>query len=494
MPLEDYLPQIDDRSYDDIIAEVRTRIARYTPEWTPVWTDVNDSDPGITLAQVFAWLSDMLLYRMGKVPELNYLKFLQLLGIELQPAEPAWSDITFGVKDDYAGASVIVPERTQVSAESPDSNQPLIFETDRALIALKAKLASVQAFDGYGFTDLSTENTAALTPYQPFGPLAAAGAAFYLGFALKEATEDFPQIDLDLTLWVSQQNGQNALVQCGLPDTPVYAPAQLLWQYWNGSEWLSLKLLKDETASFTRSGHIMLKTPAPGTMQRQVIGEVADARFWMRAFIQKSQYERPPMLSAIRTNTMSVRQAETIEDEVLGGSSGRRNQVFRLASTPVLAGSLNLEVDEGDGYQPWTEVEDFFGSAPEDLHVVLNRTTGEIRFGDGMNGHIPVANPNNPDANVVARRYRVGGGKQGNVAAQAIKTLVTPVDGIDDNAVGNLQAAYSGRDEETLDEAKQRAPLAIKSRCRAVTAEDYEYLAKQAANIRRRQSVAQVSS
>ena len=68
MPLEDYLPQIDDRSYDDIIAEVRTRIARYTPEWTPVWTDVNDSDPGITLAQVFAWLSDMLLYRMGKVP------------------------------------------------------------------------------------------------------------------------------------------------------------------------------------------------------------------------------------------------------------------------------------------------------------------------------------------------------------------------------------------------------------------------------------------
>ena len=237
---------------------------------------------------MFAWLSDMLLYRMGKVPELNYLKFLQLLGIELKPAEPAWSEITFGVKDDYAGASVIVPERTQVSAESPDSNQPLIFETDRALIALKAKLASVQAFDGYGFTDLSTENTAALTPYQPFGPLAAEGAAFYLGFALKEAAEDFPQIDLDLALWASQQNGQDALVQCGLPDTPVYAPAQLLWQYWNGSEWLSLKLLKDETASFTRSGHIMLKTPAPGTMQRLVIGEVADARFWMRASSKKA--------------------------------------------------------------------------------------------------------------------------------------------------------------------------------------------------------------
>ena len=100
MPLDDYLPQIDDRRYDDIIAEVRTRIARYTPEWTPVWTDVNDSDPGITLAQVFAWLTEMLIYRMGKVPELNYLKFLQLLGIELRTAEPARTEITFPVKDD----------------------------------------------------------------------------------------------------------------------------------------------------------------------------------------------------------------------------------------------------------------------------------------------------------------------------------------------------------------------------------------------------------
>ena len=84
MPLENALPRIDDRNYDSLIAEVRTRIARYTPEWTPVWTDVNDNDPGITLAQVFAWLAEMLAYRMNLVPELNYIKFLQLIGIELQ--------------------------------------------------------------------------------------------------------------------------------------------------------------------------------------------------------------------------------------------------------------------------------------------------------------------------------------------------------------------------------------------------------------------------
>ena len=76
MPLEDHLPQIDDRRFDDIVAEVRTRIARYAPEWRPgksAWTDLNDNDPGITLAQVFAWLAEMLLYRMNKVPQLNYI-------------------------------------------------------------------------------------------------------------------------------------------------------------------------------------------------------------------------------------------------------------------------------------------------------------------------------------------------------------------------------------------------------------------------------------
>ena len=57
--------------------------------------------------------------------------------------------------------------------------------------------------------------------------------------------------------------------------------------------------------------------------------------------------------------------------------------------------------------------------------------------------------------------------------------------GVDSNGVANLLAAFSGRDEETIDEAKKRAPRSLKSRCRAVTAEDFEYLATQAANVRR---------
>ena len=131
MPLEDHLPRLDDHSYDSIVAEMRSRISRYTPEWQPVWSDLNDSDPGITMLQVFAWLGEMLAYRMNQVPALTYLKFLQLLGVELRAAEPAEVQITFPMKPGFAKATAIVPQGTQVIAETEGGGPPLVFEATR---------------------------------------------------------------------------------------------------------------------------------------------------------------------------------------------------------------------------------------------------------------------------------------------------------------------------------------------------------------------------
>ncbi len=130
MALRDAFPVLDDRSYEDLVAEIRARVSRYTPEWKPGWNDLNDSDPGVTLAQVFAWLCDMMLYRMNRVPELNYLKFLELIGIELDPARAARAEISFAVAPDWDQDSVDVPERTQVSATGQDG-KPVVFETER---------------------------------------------------------------------------------------------------------------------------------------------------------------------------------------------------------------------------------------------------------------------------------------------------------------------------------------------------------------------------
>src|SRR6266487_4308141 len=192
MPLSQAIPTIDDRDFDSLLAEVRTRIARYTPEWTPVWTDVNDNDPGITMVQVFAWLAEILTYRMSKVPELNYIKFLQLLGIELNPAEPSNAEATF------PEPSVIVPAGTQITAQGPAGAAPIVFETDRALIALKAPLASLLVFDGFTFTSVTQENEQAQQGFQPFGPVVNDDNALLLGF---ETEPPFPSLELNLAIW-----------------------------------------------------------------------------------------------------------------------------------------------------------------------------------------------------------------------------------------------------------------------------------------------------
>ena len=434
MPLNQAIPTIDDRDFDSLLAEVRTRIARYTPEWTPVWTDVNDNDPGITMVQVFAWLAEILTYRMSKVPELNYIKFLQLLGIELSAAEPANAEVTFPMKSSFAEPSIIVPAATQITAQAPGGGAPIVFETDRSLIALKAPLVSLLVFDGFTFTNVTQENENAQQGFQPFGPAVNEDNALLLGF---EATGRFLHWN---STWRSGHCPTFQSPHCSnavCPTRPHLLPQRLRWEFWNGSQWLRLSLLKDETLALTRTGHVFLQTPATG-MQPAVIPPEPKSLFWIRVRVEQSQYERPPRLLAIRTNTISVLQAETAQFEVLGGSNGRRDQVFRLANVPVLKGSLQLEIDQGNGPELWTEVTDFFGSSPADLHYVLDRTSGEIRFGDGLNGDIPVANAANPDGNIVARQYRFGGGKKGNVPAKAIKTLTSSIDGIDDNRVGNL--------------------------------------------------------
>jgi len=479
MPLEDHLPKLDDHSYDSIVAEMRSRISRYTPEWQPVWSDLNDSDPGITMLQVFAWLGEMLAYRMNQVPALTYLKFLQLLGVELRAAEPAEVQITFPMKPGFAKATTIVPLGTQVIAETEGGGPPLVFEATKALTVLRPDVVAVIAYDGNLAYESATEANRKATSYRPFGPTASAGGALLIGF---DATSAFPATELTIQAW-TVEDGRRAAVTCGLGASPSYPSATVRWSAWTGFDWTPITLLKDDTLAFTRSGEIVLRTPEG--LATTVIPPEPASLHWLRAELVTSQYERPPVLKALRTNTMTLTQMETVKDEVLGGSTGRPNQTFRLTNTPVLRDSLSLEVDQGSGPEVWTQVEDFLASSPRDQVYVLNRTTGEVRFGDGHRGAIPIANVNNPGANVVARQYRYGGGTKGNVPAGALHALRSSVPGIDENGVVNLVASYGGRDEESLDQAKQRAPAAIRARCRAVTADDFEFFATQAANIAR---------
>ena len=473
MPLSDLVPVIDDRTFADLVTEARTRIPRYTPEWT----DLNESDPGMALVELFAWMTELLVYRLGKVPQLNYLKFLELIGFELAPARPAIGEVTFPIQPAYLLPSVIVPMATQITTNQPDDQGPIIFETDRALIAITAALDAVQVMEPPMYKDVSIANSEAKTGFAPFGNLARSGAALLLGFT---STLPFPELELDLAFHTQPASGAIAPAHCTGGVTPASIYGEIAWEYWNGSDWVGMPLVEDDSAALTRDGHVRVQLPSAGSVVLDTMGVKTDRpRYWIRARLVASHYQLPPRLLAVRTNTASVTQAQTITFEILGGSNGNPNQVFVTSSKPVLDGTFVLDVDEGEGFVTWTLVPDFFGSGPDDPHYVLNRSTGEVRFGDGKQGRIPVANLANP-TNIRASTYRVGGGSRGNVGAGALTSLQANLPGIAADKVMNLFAAGGGADEESLADAMIRAPGILRTRDRAVTPEDFERLAVEA--------------
>ena len=116
MPLPD--PQLDDRRFQDIVNEAKMLIPRYCPEWT----DHNVSDPGVTMIELFAWMTDLILYRMNRVPEKNYLRFMDLIGMQLKDAVPATTDVTLRLSAPQPGPILIprgTPGRRAIARRSP---------------------------------------------------------------------------------------------------------------------------------------------------------------------------------------------------------------------------------------------------------------------------------------------------------------------------------------------------------------------------------------
>jgi predicted phage baseplate assembly protein len=480
MPLSAQLPVIDNRTFDDIVAEAETRIPRYTQEWT----DFNAGDAGFALVELFAWMTELLIFRLGQVPQLNYIKFLQLIGIELNPAQPAQTVLVFPIQSGFAQSSVPVPAGTQVSTQPATSGSPIVFETETAITALQAPMDAVLAFDGAYYTDVTADNVPGSDGFQPFGPLAPPGSALLIGFNPKLP---FPgRLAVSLGFWPATDRGVPAPSPCGGGASPVYAPAQIVWEYWAGTAWLPLKVLSDTTLAFTLPGFVEVMLPAAGTIVPSTMpGKVDAKRAWLRARLAATFYEQVPTLSLVRSNAVAALAAQTVQNEVVGGSNGAPKQTFTLSSTPVLDGTLELTIDEGSGPEPWTEVDDFSGSGATDTVYLLDPTTGVITLGDGVQGHIPVANLTNPSGSIVAVRYQFGGGVASNIPAGTSLTLMTGIAGIDTGALSMPFAAYGGSDEESLQSAMNRAPAALKSQNRAVTCEDYETLAKQAGQIAR---------
>lgn len=170
-----------------------------------------------------------------------------------------------------------------------------------------------------------------------------------------------------------------------------------------------------------------------------------------------------------------VIQGITIYDEILGSSDGQPLQRFRLENPNVIDDSIEVYVDEGSGFELWTNLTNQPFDSTTDGRFYETETDEYgytyIIFSDGIRGRIPT-----PGIDNIKATYRVGGGIHTNVGANTIVVPYTNMPEID--SVFNPIPATGGEDAETIEEAREKAPKLFKSLMRAVTLEDYKVIAE----------------
>lgn len=514
-------PALDDRSFDDLVEELLTRIPAHTPEWT----NPRLGDPGRTLVELFAWLADTILYRANLIPERQRLAFLRLLGIPLRPAMPARGLISLAIDDPKAYLAEQLRPLATVKG-------PVNFETRSEVTVFPVTAAMYykrpvnddddpklrKVVDGlkqvYGMTGTPT-------PYVTT-PLFVEGLPQPQGFNLIAETVDHclwiallaPRPELvervRQTLGSNPTRGRSLLTLGFTPaiKVPVFAEeigprAKIphLWQICTGQqvegepEYLTLDEVADTTAGLTRQGTVRLALPNPdyiGALNNDVrldlfagtgdrppridTPELA-ARLvtWVRLCPARADLQ-VLSLSWLGINAVEIDQRQTLTGRIVGQSNGSADQVFQLPGLSVDPDTLEVQVEEpGAGYRLWQRVDDLSLAQADERVYRLDSEAGTVQFGNGMRGRIP-----DPESRIRVALMRAGGGQIGNLPAGSL-TGIAAIN-LQGSPVGaRLKVLQSlptegGADAETLADAEQRIPHYLRHRDRVVTQEDYKRL------------------
>jgi predicted phage baseplate assembly protein len=531
-------PALDDRSFDDLVEEVLARIPAHTPEWT----NPRMGDPGRTLIELFAWLTDTLLYRANLIPERQRLAFLRLLGVKMRPATPARGLVSVLFEDDKATealnirpfaaikAAVNFETRTELTilpvvAEAYYKRPP----SDTELTDVADLLQGLQKI--YGLNDTTGKSQAA-KPYVTT-PIFVEGASAQNGFDLIEETvdqslwiallliKDKPEPgDIELAKKALGQNksGGQQLVNIGyMPAIEVPALFENIgprarmpsvWEISTGKEikgepeYLTLETVADSTEGLAQRGVLRLALPAP-----ELIGAPSND---VRANLKAGVGDSPPRLddpakatrlitwlrlrprvkmrnmpvSWVGINAVEIDQRQTLSNRIIGVSSGTSDQEFQLPGKSVDPDALLIQVEKlGVGYQAWAQIDDSALAGRDSTVFSLDSEAGTIRFGNGVQGCIPETS-----ARIRLAYMRAGGGSAGNLPAGSLKKIsAKDIDGAPVTQKLKVQQSLitdGGDDAETLLEAEQRIPALFRHRDRAVTEPDYQRIATDTPGIR----------
>ena len=262
--------QLDDRRFQDLVSEARTRIARACPEWT----EHNVSDPGITLIELFAWMTEMTIYRLNRVPDKLHVALLDLLGIRLDGPSAATTSLRFRLADKPTESILIEGGNTEVGTPRTAHDESVIFQVDEDFtIPAMAPAAYVLQRHGQvkdvGLADGEARPQG--SDQLAFGSPPQVGDALYLGFE-----EPLDRLIVQIEVDASQARGAGVN-----PEDP-----PLRWEVSQpDGEWAPATVLEDLTGGFNYgSGTVELELPP-----RSVVAPLGGHRLhWLRCRIAET--------------------------------------------------------------------------------------------------------------------------------------------------------------------------------------------------------------
>jgi predicted phage baseplate assembly protein len=528
MPLT--LPRLDDRSYNEILRETIARIPAHTPEWT----NFNDSDPGITLLQLFAFMTENLLYRSNLIPDRNRIKFLQLLAVPMRAASAA------------RGVVALVNLRGPLETITLPAGVPVMagrigFVTTRGLDVLPiearayyrrkltgqeeldAKQAHDQLFESQ--TDDQTElefyrtvpfeaptSASTIRPIDLGDPNATVDRALWIALLARpnedrhEAAAAIAGRVLTVGLVSAADESTRVLLPGGAPASQQAPPIDYdLSSRALTSDGLPAyrKLSADEQRS---DGITLVQLPLPDAEAIEVWDEFDPGEEGVGDFppVLEDEDVRKRLLAWVRIrlrlpdadaagaaglkllyswagiNATRVTQRSEVVGEPVGSGTGEPDQRFSLVNTPVIADSVRLIV----GGEVWTRTDDLLSAPPEVPVQDPSLPPGSppppsgnpnVFTVDAESGQITcgdgVRGGRRPPLDArVFATYAYGGGSAGNVGIGAIKTSPLLPAGFQ---VTNPLPTWGGAEGETVTEAERSIPHVLRHRNRAVSKEDF---------------------
>jgi predicted phage baseplate assembly protein len=514
-------PTLDNRSYEQLKQELLHRIPVYTPEWT----DHNESDPGIALLELFAYLGESVLYRFNQIPDTTKIEFLRLLGVRPRPAVPATAllaattELTAGVPiprdSDIRAGSVVFSTTgdTQVwpvdavgaaKTPAPPTASGDRAEADRRADArARAGLADSDPATFYVTTAVSADPTSAEAI--PLDVDASLDHSLWIAVLRKKATDPallggrslFVGVAFDETIprpFALQNLDAGEAEAFGSPDLTVDPPA-MLWRLWMGVDqgFTVLDVGDDTTRGLVTTGVVEVLLPqtlpvidpavvSPGDQDNPPpLDDPAQAKnviAWLQVSRPASDHINDGIarISWVGLNTVLAEHARTAAPEQLGIGTGDADQVYPLTQHPVLPGSVRLQVEENGTWQDWTEVDTDVVGGVDDRNYTVDHEAGVVHFGA----------PRVPQLGerIRVQSYRYGGGLAGNVPAGALSSIA--IGGV---KVTNPLLAAGGADAASLTEALDAIPADIHLRDRAVVAGDFRELARQVTGVGRAETL-----